>query len=186
METDYQDMHARVDLAGVESLIARRWSPRAYLADPVSDEELALVFEAARLSPSCYNEQPWRFFTSTASSREAFLSLLVEGNQAWAHTAPVIGFVVASRNVERNGKDNFHAAFDSGAAWMALSLQARALGLYTHGMGGIHYEQVYAHLGLDPEQHEVLCGFTIGRLDPEGGESLSERKALSDLWTPVG
>jgi len=182
---DYQDVDSRVDMSGIEPLIAARWSPRAYLPEPVSEEELALVFEAARLAPSCYNEQPWRFFTSTRSSYARFLDLLVEGNQAWARSAPVIGFIAASRNFARNGKENTHAAFDSGSAWMAMSLQARAMGLYTHGMAGIEYQRVYDALGLAPAAYRVICGFTIGRLDPTGDEALTARKAVEDIWQPV-
>jgi len=185
MNPDYQKVQERVSSAGIEPLIAHRWSPRAYLSDPVGEQDLALVFEAARLAPSCYNEQPWRFFTSTENSRALFLDLLVEGNQAWAKTAPVLGFIAASRRFERNGKENYHAAFDSGAAWMAMSLQARALGLYTHGMGGIEYERVYEALGLDRDQYQVICGFSIGRLDPAGNEPLTGRKPAADIWRRV-
>ena len=35
------------------------------------------------------------------------------------------------------------AAFDCGAAWMAMTMQARKYGLYTHGMAGIDREAVY-------------------------------------------
>src|SRR6056297_821666 len=185
MHTDYQNAQQRANLAGVEPLIAQRWSPRAYLGDPVAEEDLALVFEAARLAPSCYNEQPWHFYTSTPESYQTFLELLVEGNQAWAQSAPVIGFVVASRRFARNDKDNYHADFDSGSAWMAMSLEARALGLYTHGMGGIEYDSVYTALQLDRDAWKVICGFTIGKVDPVGDESLSERKPLAQVWTAV-
>lgn len=185
MKRDYQSVKARVDAAGVEPLITSRWSPRAYLPEPIAKDELGLVFEAARLAPSCYNEQPWRFFTSTDNSYPLFLDLLVEGNQAWAKTAPVLGFIAASRRYQRNGEDNYHAAFDSGAAWMAMSLQARVLGLYTHGMGGIHYDRVYDALGLDRDAYQVICGFAIGRLDPAGDEELTGRKPVGEIWRQV-
>lgn len=185
MNRDYQNVQERVHDARVEALIVNRWSPRVYLPDPVNERDLALVFEAARLAPSCYNEQPWRFVTSTETSYARFLDLLVEGNQAWAKTAPVLGFIAASRRYQRNGKDNYHAAFDSGAAWMAMSLQARALSLYTHGMGGIHYDRVYEALALDRDEYQVICGFTIGRLDPAGDEPLTERKPASEIWRQV-
>ena len=185
MKNDYQNAEQRAQMSGVQPLIAQRWSPRAYLSDPVDPADLALVFEAARLSPSCYNEQPWHFYTSTPASYQTFLGLLVEANQAWAQTAPVIGFVVASRRFARNQQDNYHADFDSGSAWMAMSLQARALGLYTHGMGGIEYDRVYTALQLDSAAWKVICGFTIGKVDPAGDEALSERKPLADVWTAV-
>ncbi|WP_275575126.1 nitroreductase family protein [Methylocucumis oryzae] len=47
----------------IHDLMAKRWSPRAFAADkPVSDTELLALFEAARWSPSCFNDQPWRFY----------------------------------------------------------------------------------------------------------------------------
>jgi len=185
MQADYQPARERASRPGVEPLIAARWSPRAFLDAAIDDRDLALVFEAARLSPSCYNEQPWRFYTSTGASRPRFLELLVEGNQAWAHTAPVLGFIAASRHLARNGKENALAAFDSGAAWLAMSLQARALGLYTHGMAGIHHDRVYEALELDRDELQVLCGFAIGRLDPAGAELLTPRRPLAEIWLPV-
>ncbi|MEJ2545759.1 MAG: nitroreductase family protein, partial [Calditrichaceae bacterium] len=41
--------------------IKNRWSPRAFSEKPVEYDKLERVFEAARWSASCFNEQPWRF-----------------------------------------------------------------------------------------------------------------------------
>jgi len=41
--------------------IQDRRSIRDYSPEPVSDEDLALILEAARLAPSGENAQPWRF-----------------------------------------------------------------------------------------------------------------------------
>ncbi len=174
---DYQD--------GVNELFYQRWSPRAFKSSPVPQESLEIIFDAARWAPSCYNEQPWLFVTATEKSHETFVNLLLEGNQSWAKTAPVIGFVVASRHFKRNGKDNDFAQFDAGAAWMSMTLQARMLGLYTHGMGGIKFDEVYTTLNLDQSKYQVLCGFVLGELDR--GDlvepvQVSSRKALVDTW----
>ncbi|MCB1844986.1 MAG: nitroreductase family protein [Halioglobus sp.] len=185
MKTDYQNAARRSELEGLEPIITQRWSPRAYLSDAPAPADLARVFEAARLAPSCYNEQPWHFYTSTEASYQTFLDLLVQGNQEWAATAPVLGFVATRRSFTRNGKENYHADFDAGSAWMAMSLQARALGLYTHGMGGIEYDRVYEALRISRDHWKLLCGFAIGKLDPEGEEALSQRKPLADVWTAV-
>ena len=47
----------------VHELIANRWSPRAFDSEAeISDEDLILILEAARLAPSAFNEQPWRYY----------------------------------------------------------------------------------------------------------------------------
>ena len=176
------DFSARDAALGVSELFVTRWSPRAYLPAPVSEQDMQTIFDAARWSPSCYNEQPWLFLTSTEATREQFLDLLVEPNQRWAKNAPVIGFVIADRHFARNGEENAHAVFDAGAAWMAINLQAAALGLHVHGMAGIHYEEAYRQLRIDPQTRQVVCGFTLGRLDASGDEAITSRKPLHDIW----
>ena len=60
--------------------------------EPISDEELLTLFEAARWAPSTYNEQEWRFLYARRDTPQwpEFFDLLVEGNQAWAASAPVL------------------------------------------------------------------------------------------------
>ena len=181
--TTHNERKSAVD---IDEQFLNRWSPRAFLDEPVSDQEIRQVMEAARWAPSCYNEQPWVFYTSTSASYPQFLSLLVEANQDWAKSAPVLGFVVASKQLARNGKDNPLAKFDSGAAWMAMSLQAQALGLLTHGMAGFNYAGVYEALNIDPETHEVIAAFALGRADLSADESRSDRKPVEDIWKPIG
>jgi nitroreductase len=188
------DFSQRDPLEGVDPLFYQRWSPRAFQQKPVSDADLQQVIEAARWSPSCYNEQPWLFITSTAQSHERFVNLLVEQNQIWARNAPVLGFIVAGKQFAKNGNDNFHALFDSGSAWMAMTLQARMLGLHTHGMGGINYAGVYREFDLDPEKVTVICGFAMGYADvpdnlPEGLRAMeqpSARKPVGEIWRSIG
>ncbi len=191
--TQQIDFSKRQSNSGADSLFTERWSPRAFQAFEVEPLVLERIFEAARWSPSCFNAQPWRIFTSTESTFDDFLSLLVEGNQAWAKDVSVIGFMVAEKNFEHNGKPNAYAQFDCGAAWMSMSLQARMEGLYTHGMGGIHAEQAAEYLGIDEATQEVVMGFTIGKLaeldqlseEQRAAETPNDRKALNEVWRQV-
>jgi len=41
--------------------IRKRWSVRSYSNEPVPDEIVSRLLEAARLAPSAMNYQPWRF-----------------------------------------------------------------------------------------------------------------------------
>ncbi len=177
--------------ACADALFYERWSPRSFSGRELPQETLRVIFDAARWSPSCYNDQPWLFVTSSgAADFGVFLNLLVEGNQTWAHTASLLGFIFARKNFEHNGKPNASAVFDCGAAWMAMTLQARRLGLYTHGMAGIRRDEVCAALGVDAEKYQVLCGFALGEIgSPQQlagelaeGEKPSPRKPLSASW----
>jgi len=193
MKSHRINFDARQNTTGVDDLFIQRWSPRAFEKTSIDDVTLTRILEAARWSPSCFNAQPWRIYTSTDKSFDEFLDLLVEANQSWAKDNAVIGFIVAQKNFEHNGKPNSYAALDCGAAWMSLTLQARIEGLYTHGMGGIKVDEVAQYLNIDTDESEVLMGFTIGKLadlsqlsdEQKANETPNARKALSEIWHQV-
>ena len=88
----------------IEDLLRRRWSPRAFAERPVEQDKLLRVFEAARWSASCFNEQPWHFIVATKDDAAGFAQLLgclVEGNQVWASHAPALMVSVARLNFTR-------------------------------------------------------------------------------------
>jgi nitroreductase len=149
----------------VDPLLLERWSPRAFSPEPVAEEMLSALFEAARFAPSAANEQPWLFlYAATAEELARFRPLLVDGNRRWADRAPVLAFVLARRRFARKDEVNDWAAFDAGAAWMALAVQARLLGLYTHAMAGFHQDKVYEVLGVPRGDYAVLAAIAIGKL----------------------
>jgi nitroreductase len=180
----------RVPEAAVDPLFLNRWSPRAFSPEPIPRETLASLFEAARWAPSCFGEQPWLFLYATKKEDlELFRSLLVDGNRVWADRAPVLAFVFARLHFARNNKPNRWAQFDSGAAWMSLALQALKLGLYTHGMGGIHVDRIYDTLHVPRDKYEAIAGIAVGRMgDPSllpaevrERESPNGRKPLAEV-----
>ena len=69
----------------ISPLILNRWSPRSMTGEPLTDEELFPLLEAARWAPSSFNGQLWRFIIArrqVPDQFERFLNLLVPGNQA--------------------------------------------------------------------------------------------------------
>ena len=144
-----------------------RWSPRSFLPDPIPDDELEAIFEAARWAPSCFNAQPWRFaYATQGAAKENLLSALVESNRSWAKRAPVIAYAFSYNQFDHNGKHNRWAEFDAGAAWMSLALQANQLGFHTHAMGGFDVEKAYEVCDMDASRHTALCGIVIGKMGP--------------------
>jgi nitroreductase len=154
----------------VDAMFTDRWSPRGFSSDPLTEREVHALFEAARWAPSCYNEQPWQFVYAVAPrERERLAECLVPKNRAWALRAPMLMFLLTRCRFGRTGKENRHAAHDAGAAWMALALQARKLGLYAHAMAGFNSDAAYALLAVAREEVDILTAIAVGRLgDPSG------------------
>jgi len=164
----------------IHPLLQNRWSGRAFDPDrAVENIKLSALAEAARWAPSSMNAQPWRF---TAVLREqdpswrSVIDSLAPSNQTWASQAPML-LVVAAKTHFAEGKPNRWAAYDTGAAMMALSIEATAQGLMVHQMGGFNPEQLRKALAL-PEDWELLAVAAIGYQLPKESvpAALTERE----------
>ena len=165
----------------MDPVFLKRWSPRSFSDEPVTGDEIAALFEAARWSPSCFNNQPWYYVYETGGEgRQAILDTFLERNRQWAQRAPVAGLMIARSTLE--GDLARSRDFDAGAAAMAMVMQATMLGLSAHLMVGIHVDAAHELIGLDPDEGKVVCGFVIGRHgDPSALPGpLQERERPSD------
>ncbi|AZQ39525.1 oxidoreductase [Streptomyces cyaneochromogenes] len=149
----------------VHPLLADRWSPRSFDAThTITDEELVPLLEAARWAPSARNLQPWRFLVGRRGD-EAYrrlLATLVPGNQLWAGNSSLLVAAVAAERRE-DGTPHQGAAYDTGLAVAQLSVQAHALGLHAHQMGGFDPERLRVSLGV-PDGYRPLSITAIGAL----------------------
>lgn len=150
----------------VHELIAGRWSPRAFdAAKPVSREQLLTLLEAARWAPSCFGDEPWRYVVGDRFNDEAgwlgIFDTLAEKNQLWAKSAPLLILACADSHFRVNGKPNRWAQHDTGAASISLCLQAEALGLSAHQMGGFDVDAVKEAVGM-PEQFTPMSVIAVG------------------------
>ena len=160
--------HGTTD-APVLDLILSRWSPRSFADRAVSDAHLKTIFSAAAWAGSSYNEQPWRFLLGRKGDETytKILNSLLPMNQAWAMTAPVLFCSFGKKTFSANGQPNAYGLHDTGAASATISLQAQALGLHTHGMGGFDKETLRAFFGVPSEFDAGAC-WALGYLgDPE-------------------
>jgi nitroreductase len=169
----------------IQTLLADRWSPYAFLPEPLADADLLACLEAARWAPSSYNEQPWRFIVARRQDGELFtraLSCLVEANREWAQHASVLLLTVVSTTFARNGKPNGKAQHDQGQASALLSVEAAARGLAAHQMGGIFPDRVREEFDV-PADHEVLTAIALGRpaAPNAGGGAARQRRPLAEL-----
>ena len=148
---------------GVKDVILQRWSPRAFADKDVSPKELRTLFEAARWAASSSNEQPWRFLVGHRGddTYQKILDALVEFNQSWAASAPVLMVSVAKKTLSGKGQPNRCNLHDTGAATAYIALQATADGLHTHSMAGFDPEQIRASFAI-PSDYDIGTVTAIG------------------------
>jgi nitroreductase len=173
----------------IHDVLRGRWSPKLFCEEPVEPEKLRTILEAARWAPSSFNEQPWSFIVARRENPQeysALLSSLSQKNQGWARRAPVLILSVAKLNLTINGQLNRHAFHDVGLATANLIVQASALGLFTHPMGGFSVEKARAALGI-PEGYEPVTVIALGYLPElmESGESASSLVAKNRSRKPL-
>lgn len=143
----------------ITGAMAARRSVRRFRPDPVPEELLRQVLEAATRAPTGGNMQPWEFLLVTDPALKA--ALVNEtysgfysgpGNpQLWIGTAPVLLVVLCNykRTLARYGPDAFKwAPLDVAAATENLILAAVEAGLGCCWVGGYREEAVCQLLRL--------------------------------------
>ena len=150
-------------------VLKHRWSPRAFADRPVDHETLRSLFEAARWTQSSANEQPWRFLIALRADtawHEALAKPLAAGN-AWAKKAPVLGLASAKATFSSSNQPNRVAIYDTGAAMMALTIQATSMDLHLHQMAGFDVNMA-REVAQIPAGFDPVAMFALGYLgDPE-------------------
>jgi nitroreductase len=183
----------------VNPLFLDRWSPRAFDASEMPEEDLLTMLEAARWAPSAFNSQPWRFLYALrrGADWERFLGLLIPWNQSWARSASALVYILSDSlpfTDKAGAPATSHThSYDSGAAWACFALQASMMGYQAHGMSGVDFERAKAELGV-PERYRIEAAAAVGRIgDPmilpeklRARELPSGRRAVSEFAFPGG
>jgi len=144
-------------------VVRKRRSIRKYTTDPVPEEMLNQVLEAARLAPSGGNGQPWHFIVVKDTERKRMLDI-----SEWALQAPIV--IVGC--TEASGQTDIAIAFEH------LVLAAANLGLGTCWIGRwAADDEIKRTLGI-PANMRVLAvtplGFPAESPPPRTRKSMSQ------------
>lgn len=173
----------------LHEILESRWSPRAFNGEKIGKEKLQRLFEAARWSPSASNEQPWFFIIGEAGdpTYQMIFDSLVEFNQMWVKTAPVLMLAICKKTSAKTGKANDWCRYDVGQSVAHLTFQASYEGLFVHQMGGFDTEKS-RKLFLIPDDYEAVTAIAVGfigdyqLLDPRLQKSeLAERERKNSV-----
>jgi nitroreductase len=126
--------------------------------EPVDDDHLWRVLEAARRAPSANNKQPCDFVLVTKADELRELSTVWPGARHIAGAAAAIAVVVPVAD-ESDLRWEF---FDSGQAVMSIVLTATDFGIAAAHARVVEQEKVRALLGL-PDDCMCVCLVGLGR-----------------------
>lgn len=156
----------------VLEVITKRRSIRKYKSDPVKEEDLLKMLEAARLAPSAGNRQPWYFVVvrdpetkrriAEAASRQMFIA-----------DAGAIIVAVSDPSASPRWHDK-----DTMTAMEHLILEATELGYGTCWIGAFDEARVREVLGI-PEQYKVVALTPVGI--PDEAPPPRPRKPLEEI-----
>lgn len=153
-----------------QRILAGRRSIRRFLPAPVEPEKLRACLEAARVSPSAHNVQPWRFIVVDEPGlkdrlAEAAFSGIYSASK-FAAKAPVLLVLLArpAGGVVRLGSKIQGVPYyllDIGIAGEHVVLQAEELGLATCWMGWFDYRKARKVLDI-PRSFKLVAMMPVG------------------------
>jgi nitroreductase len=138
--------------------IKTRRSIRAFTDQPVSDEEVEKLIEAARWAPSAGNIQPWEFIIVRDPQVKHGLCEAAL-NQTFIEEAPVVIVVCANPTQSSKGYGsrgtNLYCIQDTAAATQNILLAAHAMGLAACWIGAFNEEEAKKVLGVPDELRPI-------------------------------
>lgn len=152
----------------IHDLLAERWSTRAFDPAPLHDDDVAALLEAARWAPSAMNHQPWRFLVGRSDgevadpTHDGLLAAMADSNRLWAQRAPLLVAALA-RVEEADGAPRAIGPYELGLAVAQLTVQAHALGLHVHQIGGFSADAVRDAFDV-PSAYRPVVLLAVGRL----------------------
>jgi len=159
-------------------LIKQRYSVRAYKPDPVPDESLQQVLEAARLAPTAANRQPFQLIVIHTAGREAELKRIYKKD--WFVQPPLVicACGVPGRGWTRREDGKNYTDVDVAIVMDHLILAAADQGLGTCWIGAFDPDAAREVLGL-PDDVEPIAFTPLGY--PADQLGAKKRKPLDEL-----
>ncbi|HHW01589.1 MAG TPA: nitroreductase [Thermoanaerobacterales bacterium] len=158
-------------------LIKQRHSVRAYKSDPVEQEKIDKILEAARLAPTAANRQAFKVFVIHTAGREQELKKIY--SRDWFVKAPVIIGICSIPDkawVRRDGKN--YCDIDAAIVMDHIILAATDLGLGTCWIGAFDPDAAKKVLNLD-KGIEPVAFTPLGYPEPHNFNKI--RKNLDEL-----
>ncbi|MFW9990307.1 MAG: nitroreductase family protein [Candidatus Odinarchaeota archaeon] len=167
----------------VKEAIQKRRAYRSLDPIKVSDGLIKDLAEKAQISPSCGNNQPWRFiFVREEEQLEKLFSTLSDGNK-WVEKASMIIAVFSKPEKDCIIDNRLYYLFDTGIATAFIILRATELGLITHPIAGFNEDQAKKILKI-PDDMRLITLIIVGKRSKTINPVLSEKMKLGEKQRP--
>lgn len=167
----------------VKEALGKRRAYRALGPVEITDSLMDELAGAARLMPSCFNNQPWKFVFARTPGALGKLHGCLSKNNDWARTAPLIIAAFARKENDCVIKEREYYLFDLGMAVSAMLLRAEELGLVAHPIAGFDNEAARLALGI-PAGSMVLALIIVGK-KTEDLSALTPQQAAAEPVRPA-
>ena len=159
MSVDTADVNLQnllsVDREAADHLFLEARTANTFSTEPVSDEQLAAIYELAKMGPTMMNNQPLRItWVRSAEAREKLAARMAEGNRAKTQSAPMVAVLsydtdwhehfetffphAPERKEMFDGNAEMRAEVAKNNAWLQAGffiMAVRAVGLHAGPMG---------------------------------------------------
>jgi nitroreductase len=167
----------------VKQAILTRRAYRSLDHVEITDELVRDLAESARLAPSCFNNQPWRFvFAHDPEVLKKLHGAMSKSNE-WTQAASMIIAVFSREDLDCRIKGRNYYLFDTGMATAFIILRATELGLVALPIAGYNEGAVKQILGI-PEDMQVITLVNVGKHSETIGPLLTEKQAESEKERP--
>ena len=158
-------------------LVQNRYSVRAYKDDPVEEDKLQRILEAAKLAPTAANRQSFQLIIIHTEGKEAQLQKVYP--KSWFVQAPLVicACGLPGGNWVRSDEKNY-SDVDVAIMMDHLILAAANEGLGTCWIGAFNPDEARKFLGL-PDDAEPVAFTPLGY--PADQPRPKRRKDLNDL-----
>jgi len=164
-----------INFMSVKEVIYERRAYRSLEHIEITPEILNSLAESAQLSPSCFNNQPWRYiFVTDPLVLKDMFSALSTGNE-WAKAASMIIVVFSKKENDCLIKGREYYLFDTGMATAFIILRATEMGLVAHPIAGYSPKKTREILGI-PEEMNVITLVIVGKHSSEMNPLMSENQ----------
>lgn len=197
---------AALDPSAFAALFAKRQTVRRYRPDPVPEDHLRQILDAARRGPTCMNQQPWKFLvvrdpTKIAAMKKRTLGLLEQRFEEYAaknkdkkaeelqslkakslrftegyFSAPVYVTVLVD---SESSCSSYALKHDGPIAAAYLMLAARVFGYGTAYLTDGIPEEITREVLAIPPRYQRICITPLGV--PDGWPPQAQKRKLEEI-----
>jgi 3-hydroxypropanoate dehydrogenase len=194
--------HVMLDQSAQDLLFREARTANTFINEPVSDEQIAALYDLVKWAPTSFNQQPLRVaLIRSEDARSRLVPLMWGANQGKTAAAPLVAVLAADLDFHEHlpelfpvfpeAKDVFFAEEEvrTEAALLNATLQIgyfilgiRAIGLAAGPMTGFYADKVSAEFFPDG-RHRALVVINIGKPGPGAWYDRLPRLEYNQIFT---